>query len=71
MKEARARLILNLSERPIPPYLLSQFLPVQYELIREGRLTPEPEALIEHKIQCVMDRYYQNMLRGAGERPGR
>ncbi|MCI9067178.1 MAG: class II D-tagatose-bisphosphate aldolase, non-catalytic subunit [Lachnospiraceae bacterium] len=71
VKKARARLIRNLSGRPIPPYLLSQFLPVQYELIREGRLTPEPEALIEHKIQCVMDRYYQNMLRGAGERPGR
>lgn len=64
VREARAGLMTNLSSCHIPLYLLSQFLPVQYEKIREGRLECTPEAIIEDKIRVVMARYYQNMLLG-------
>lgn len=62
--DARKRMIENLSKKPIPLYLVSQYLPVQYEKIREGKLSCTPEAMIDDKIQAVMDRYYQNMLAG-------
>lgn len=67
VQEARRVLIENLSMRPIPLYLLSQFMPVQYEKVRAGKLTTDPEELVEDKIRCVMDRYYQNMLLGIKE----
>lgn len=67
VQNARETLIRNLSVKPIPLYLLSQFMPVQYEKVREGKLLAMPEALIEDRIQCVMDRYYQNMLLGVRE----
>lgn len=68
VKEARRKLIDNLSSCKIPLYLLSQFLPVQYEKIREGTLEMNPEALIEDKIRSVMVRYYRNMLLGIAQR---
>lgn len=64
VKRARERLIENLSSVEIPTYLLSQFLPVQYEKVRLGLLENTPEALIDDKIRAVMDRYYQSMLSG-------
>ncbi len=70
VKQARAKLVENLSQVRIPTYLLSQFLPVQYEKVREGRLKNTPEALIDDKIQAVMDRYYQSMLSGLEHKPG-
>ena len=62
--EARNQLISNLSVRPIPLYLLSQYAPVQYEKIREGILENNPEEIIADRIADVMDRYYTNMLIG-------
>lgn len=59
---AERKLIENLSMDRIPLYLLSQFMPVQYEKIREGRLQQEPQSLIDDKIQEVAARYYENML---------
>lgn len=64
---ARARLMENLRRKPLPLYLVSQFLPVQYEKVREGILVADPEAFVEDKIQAVVDRYYQNMLLGIRE----
>lgn len=64
VKRARAKLVENLSAVKIPTYLLSQFLPVQYEKVRKGILDSTPEALIDDKIQAVMKRYYQSMLDG-------
>lgn len=64
VKRARTKLIENLSSVKIPTYLLSQFLPVQYEKVRQGLLDNTPEALIDDKIRAVMDRYYQSMLAG-------
>lgn len=68
VKRRRAVLIGNLFSRKIPLYLLSQFLPVQYEKVREGILENTPEALVEDRIRSVMVRYYQNMLLGIEQR---
>lgn len=62
--EARQQLINNLSIKPIPLYLLAQYMPVQYEKIREGKLDNIPEEIIADRIANVMDRYYTNMLIG-------
>lgn len=66
---AERKLIANLSQKPIPMYLISQFLPVQYERIREGKLAAHPQAMIDDKIQAVMARYYENMLRAKQSLP--
>ncbi len=54
---ALARLISNLSATPMPQSLVAQYLPVQYNLIREGRLGRGPRDLITHKILAVLDVY--------------
>jgi D-tagatose-1,6-bisphosphate aldolase subunit GatZ/KbaZ len=51
------RLLANLSHRPLPATLLSQFLPVQHAAVRGGRLEPEPRALIGHKVREVARAY--------------
>lgn len=68
---ARKRLLHNLTDVNIPPYVLSQFMPVQYERIRRGLLENHPLALIEDKIQSVMNRYYQSMLEGIKKKENR
>jgi len=57
LRRAVRRLVANLSERPIPETLLSQFLPVQGEAVRAGELVPLPVDLIRHRVMQVMDRY--------------
>jgi D-tagatose-1,6-bisphosphate aldolase subunit GatZ/KbaZ len=47
------KLRINLSHHPPPLPLLSQYLPVQYEAIRQGHLANNPESLIRHKIMEV------------------
>ena len=54
---ALRRLIANLSERPAPLSLISQYLPVQYNAVRRGQLSPSPENLIRHKILEVLEPY--------------
>lgn len=51
------RLIANLRAAPPPATLISQFLPAQYEALREGELTADPLALIEHRIAQVLRLY--------------
>jgi D-tagatose-1,6-bisphosphate aldolase subunit GatZ/KbaZ len=51
------RLIANLSRQPLPLPLLSQYLPRQYELIRAGRLTPAPLALVRDRVREVARTY--------------
>lgn len=50
-------LMANLSGRPLPATLLSQFMPVQHGAWRHGRLTAEPKALIAHKVREVARSY--------------
>jgi D-tagatose-1,6-bisphosphate aldolase subunit GatZ/KbaZ len=54
---ALKQLIGNLTVNPAPLSLVSQYLPVQAEEVRAGRLPNLPEELIRHKILEVIDRY--------------
>ncbi len=50
-------LLANFSSHPVPPTLLSQYLPVQSAAAQEGRITKKPEDLLHHKIQQVLKIY--------------
>ena len=52
-----AVLLDNLQVLPIPLTLVSQFLPLEYAAIRDGRLRSHPEELIRHHIRQVMRVY--------------
>ena len=54
---ALQRLLNNLTVHPLPVSLLSQYLPKQWEAIREGRLENHPGELIRAKILEVIDIY--------------
>jgi hypothetical protein len=57
MDAAVEALVRNLTERPAPLPLLSQYLPAQSAAVREGRLPNEPLALIRHKVREVAATY--------------
>ncbi|PMR75530.1 D-tagatose-bisphosphate aldolase, class II, non-catalytic subunit [Billgrantia endophytica] len=42
---------------PIPPTLISQYLPVQYQAIRRGELAAAPRALVRHHIGETLGAY--------------
>jgi D-tagatose-1,6-bisphosphate aldolase subunit GatZ/KbaZ len=50
-------LFANLSAHGIPLPLLSQYMPAQYEAVREGRISCAPQHLVKHKIMEVLERY--------------
>jgi D-tagatose-1,6-bisphosphate aldolase subunit GatZ/KbaZ len=50
-------LLANLGQDPIPPTLLSQYLPVQHTRVREGSLANSPRALIVDRIISVLSDY--------------
>jgi D-tagatose-1,6-bisphosphate aldolase subunit GatZ/KbaZ len=54
---AMERLFANLRRRVIPLPLLSQYLPDQYLEVLQGRLTSDPQALVEHRIGLVLAQY--------------
>ncbi|MCX7015206.1 MAG: class II D-tagatose-bisphosphate aldolase, non-catalytic subunit [Candidatus Sumerlaeota bacterium] len=54
---ALSALFANLRRGPIPLTLLSQFLPVQYDAVRSGRVENTPKALVLDKIMEVTARY--------------
>ncbi|MBV7363001.1 D-tagatose-bisphosphate aldolase, class II, non-catalytic subunit [Actinomycetaceae bacterium TAE3-ERU4] len=51
LKSARAKLMENLANVEIPLPLLSQYLPLQYERVREGILEATPEALLIDRVR--------------------
>lgn len=51
------RLLDNLSMKPIPLTLLSQFLPLEYQAVRSGELQGAPEQLIRYHIRNVLAVY--------------
>jgi D-tagatose-1,6-bisphosphate aldolase subunit GatZ/KbaZ len=57
VKDAVDFLIKNLKQVGIPLTLISQYLPRHYLEIREGRLAPEPEDLIQASIRMVLEGY--------------
>jgi D-tagatose-1,6-bisphosphate aldolase subunit GatZ/KbaZ len=66
VQKALQALLNNLSERPAPLTLLSQYMPVQYRAVLEHRIKNTPADLIRDKILEVVDIY----ARACGMRPG-
>jgi D-tagatose-1,6-bisphosphate aldolase subunit GatZ/KbaZ len=56
VEQAVSRLTHNL-DRPLPLVLLSQYLPAEYEAIRNARLENSAPAIIRHHIQGVLRVY--------------
>ena len=50
-------LLRNLRKYPLPISLISQYMPEQYEMIRNGIISCKPEQLIYHKILQVLQIY--------------
>lgn len=57
VQEAVRRLLANLEAKP-PPTLISQFVPVQYQAIQEGTIPASPVAIVRHRIDAVLGRYW-------------
>ena len=54
---AKDRLFSNLEKHVIPLSLLSQFMPAQFYQVCEGRLSPEPQKLVQNYIRTVAGIY--------------
>ena len=50
-------LLGNLSAAPIPFTLISQYFPEQYQAIRAGEMSANPEQIIERHVRKVLDLY--------------
>jgi D-tagatose-1,6-bisphosphate aldolase subunit GatZ/KbaZ len=57
VQESLRALVANLSARPVPLSLLSQYLPAQYQAVREGRIAAVPADLIRDRISQVLEIY--------------
>jgi len=57
VENARKRLFSNLAVRGIPQTLLSQYLPRQYERVRQGRLDCVPGALVFDRVCDTLEDY--------------
>ncbi len=57
VRRAVDTLLGNLRSRPIPPALLSQYLPGEYERVRDGRLGTDPAELMRAHVERVLDVY--------------
>ncbi len=60
---AISRLMENLDRRPIPPALLSQYLPAQYERVRTGALPDRAEDILIDRVGDRIDDYIYAVLR--------
>ncbi len=58
---AARRLLDNLTSVEIPLSLLSQYLPIQYEKVRNGTLPASPQAWVEDHICRVLTKYASAM----------
>ncbi len=54
VQHAVAAMLDRLGRRPIPLALLSQFLPRQYDAVREGRIAATPEALVREGVAAAL-----------------
>ena len=57
VQSSQERLFANLEEAGIPLSLLSQYLPSQYEAVREGRLSLSPRRIVMDKVRDVLRIY--------------
>ena len=60
------RLLANLDANPPPLSLVSQYLPLQYQAIREGRLRPRSRELVLHAVEQVLQQYAEACADHAG-----
>ncbi|MGC1388081.1 MAG: class II D-tagatose-bisphosphate aldolase, non-catalytic subunit, partial [Steroidobacteraceae bacterium] len=51
------RLLANLDANPPPLTLLSQYLPLQYEAVRAGRIGLCARELVLHAVEQVLQQY--------------
>ena len=56
VQEALNRLFSNF-EGGVPLNLLSQFMPIQYTKVREGKLENDPRALVFDRVANTVDEY--------------
>jgi D-tagatose-1,6-bisphosphate aldolase subunit GatZ/KbaZ len=56
--EAYSKLVSNLADESIPLPLISQYLPLQYAKVREGKIAAMPHELIIDHIQDVLRQYH-------------
>ncbi|MFZ5819966.1 MAG: class II D-tagatose-bisphosphate aldolase non-catalytic subunit [Chloroflexota bacterium] len=54
---AMMKIFSNLEKKPLPLALLSQFLPGQYEGVRNGEVANTPREIVQGKIGMVLDDY--------------
>lgn len=57
VREASARLLQHLGDGPLPLTLLSQYLPLQYAAVREGRLANTAADLLREGVGQVLRQY--------------
>jgi D-tagatose-1,6-bisphosphate aldolase subunit GatZ/KbaZ len=57
IQKSLSLLIENLSKQEIPLSILSQYLPLQYEAIREGRIENTVDDLVDFGVRRVLDIY--------------
>lgn len=57
VEDAVQRLFANLRATPIPEPLLSQYLPAQFERVRAGELSTDPEELAIDRVRDVLRMY--------------
>lgn len=68
IQAAQAALIANLERQPAPLTLLSQYLPMHYEEVREGRVLNAPTALLKEGVARVLRQYMRACQAGAESR---
>ncbi len=57
IQKAQAIMLSNLEREPVPLTLLSQYLPVQYAAIRDGRLVNKPTEILIDGVANVLNQY--------------
>ncbi len=59
VQKALQKLLTNLHQLALPLTLISQFSPLEYQKVRSGELAATPEALINDRIERVLEVYDQ------------
>jgi D-tagatose-1,6-bisphosphate aldolase subunit GatZ/KbaZ len=57
VREACSSLLRHLGEGPLPLTLLSQYLPLQYAAVRDGRLANRADELLREGVGQVLRQY--------------
>lgn len=68
IRKAQKELLANLEREAPPLTLLSQYLPAQYEAVREGRLRNVPAELLKEGVARVLRQYMNACAAGAARK---